>query len=109
MTTGSDILTALVQYTDWFPGESTNQRGGPTGPACPPGTLQSLSSSLLSLGTLGAGSDYASFVHFLGISSMDLAYTYDQVSSLPRHSQYGWDLVRSLSICQVSLSFVSLC
>ncbi|XP_052617235.1 aminopeptidase NAALADL1 isoform X2 [Peromyscus californicus insignis] len=31
-----------------------------------------------SLGTLGAGSDYASFIHFLGISSMDLAYTYDK-------------------------------
>ncbi|XP_052617238.1 aminopeptidase NAALADL1 isoform X4 [Peromyscus californicus insignis] len=34
-----------------------------------------------SLGTLGAGSDYASFIHFLGISSMDLAYTYDKVSA----------------------------
>ncbi|XP_077143856.1 aminopeptidase NAALADL1 [Ranitomeya variabilis] len=29
------------------------------------------------LGTLGAGSDYAPFLHYLGISSMDLAYTYD--------------------------------
>ncbi|KAM4845962.1 aminopeptidase NAALADL1 [Thomomys bottae] len=31
-----------------------------------------------SMGTLGAGSDYAPFIHFLGISSMDLAYTYDR-------------------------------
>lgn len=38
------------------------------------------------MGTLGAGSDYASFIHFLGISSMDLAYTYDRVSSLPHHA-----------------------
>ncbi|KAL4697238.1 hypothetical protein H8959_002936 [Pygathrix nigripes] len=30
-----------------------------------------------SLGSLGAGSDYAPFIHFLGISSMDIAYTYD--------------------------------
>lgn len=35
------------------------------------------------MGTLGAGSDYAPFIHFLGISSMDLAYTYDQVSRHP--------------------------
>lgn len=35
------------------------------------------------LGTLGAGSDYAPFVHFLGISSMDIAYTYDPVSRRP--------------------------
>ncbi|XP_063802202.1 aminopeptidase NAALADL1 [Pseudophryne corroboree] len=28
------------------------------------------------LGTLGAGSDYAPFLHYLGISCMDLAYTY---------------------------------
>lgn len=33
-----------------------------------------------SLGSLGAGSDYAPFVHFLGVSSMDIAYTYDRVS-----------------------------
>ncbi|GAB1302086.1 Aminopeptidase NAALADL1 [Apodemus speciosus] len=36
------------------------------------------------LGTLGAGSDYASFVHFLGITSMDLAYTYDQSKTSAR-------------------------
>nr|XP_060616071.1 aminopeptidase NAALADL1 [Anolis sagrei ordinatus] len=30
-----------------------------------------------SLGSLGAGSDYAPFVHYLGITSMDIAYTYD--------------------------------
>ncbi|XP_040184506.1 aminopeptidase NAALADL1 [Rana temporaria] len=29
------------------------------------------------LGTLGAGSDYAPFLHYLGITCMDLAYTYD--------------------------------
>ncbi|XP_049993358.1 aminopeptidase NAALADL1 isoform X2 [Alexandromys fortis] len=37
-----------------------------------------------SLGTLGAGSDYASFIHFLGISSMDLAYTYDRSKTSAR-------------------------
>uniref|UniRef100_A0A8C8SUE2 Aminopeptidase NAALADL1 n=1 Tax=Pelusios castaneus TaxID=367368 RepID=A0A8C8SUE2_9SAUR len=31
-----------------------------------------------SIGSLGAGSDYASFIHYLGITSMDLAYTYDR-------------------------------
>uniref|UniRef100_A0A8C3IJL4 Aminopeptidase NAALADL1 n=1 Tax=Chrysemys picta bellii TaxID=8478 RepID=A0A8C3IJL4_CHRPI len=31
-----------------------------------------------SLGSLGAGSDYASFIHYLGITSMDIAYTYDR-------------------------------
>ena len=36
-----------------------------------------------SVGTLGAGSDYAPFIHFLGISSMDIAYTYDQVRGNP--------------------------
>uniref|UniRef100_A0A8C3T728 Aminopeptidase NAALADL1 n=1 Tax=Chelydra serpentina TaxID=8475 RepID=A0A8C3T728_CHESE len=30
------------------------------------------------LGSLGAGSDYASFIHYLGITSMDIAYTYDR-------------------------------
>lgn len=39
-------------------------------------------STVLSLGSLGAGSDYASFIHYLGITSMDLAYTYDRVTSL---------------------------
>ncbi|XP_063296910.1 aminopeptidase NAALADL1-like [Pelobates fuscus] len=29
------------------------------------------------LGTLGIGSDYAPFLHYLGITCMDLAYTYD--------------------------------
>ena len=37
-----------------------------------------------SLGTLGAGSDYAAFVHFLGITSMDLAYTYDRSKTSAR-------------------------
>ncbi|XP_051001911.1 aminopeptidase NAALADL1 [Acomys russatus] len=37
-----------------------------------------------SLGTLGAGSDYAAFIHFLGISSMDLAYTYDRSKTSAR-------------------------
>lgn len=27
----------------------------------------------------GAGSDYAAFIHFLGITSMDISYTYDRV------------------------------
>lgn len=42
-----------------------------------------------SLGTLGAGSDYAPFIHFLGISSMDLAYTYDRVSGHTLRPQLG--------------------
>ncbi|XP_078516907.1 aminopeptidase NAALADL1 [Lissotriton helveticus] len=37
-----------------------------------------------SLGTLGAGSDYAPFIHYLGISSMDLAYTYDRSKTTAR-------------------------
>ncbi|XP_061059605.1 aminopeptidase NAALADL1 [Eubalaena glacialis] len=37
-----------------------------------------------SLGTLGAGSDYAPFIHFLGISSMDIAYTYDRSKTSAR-------------------------
>ncbi len=37
-------------------------------------------SSFDSMGYLtGAGSDYAPFVHYLGITSMDIAYTYDSV------------------------------
>uniref|UniRef100_A0A2K6GT91 Aminopeptidase NAALADL1 n=1 Tax=Propithecus coquereli TaxID=379532 RepID=A0A2K6GT91_PROCO len=36
------------------------------------------------LGSLGAGSDYAPFIHFLGISSMDIAYTYDQSKTSAR-------------------------
>lgn len=27
----------------------------------------------------GAGSDYAAFVHYLGITSVDMSYTYDRV------------------------------
>ncbi|XP_006861013.1 PREDICTED: N-acetylated-alpha-linked acidic dipeptidase-like protein [Chrysochloris asiatica] len=37
-----------------------------------------------SLGSLGAGSDYAPFLHFLGISSMDIAYTYDRSKTSAR-------------------------
>ncbi|XP_067604526.1 aminopeptidase NAALADL1 [Pseudorca crassidens] len=37
-----------------------------------------------SLGTLGASSDYAPFIHFLGISSMDIAYTYDRSKTSAR-------------------------
>ncbi|XP_065385482.1 aminopeptidase NAALADL1 isoform X3 [Macaca fascicularis] len=37
-----------------------------------------------SLGSLGAGSDYAPFIHFLGISSMDIAYTYDRSKTSAR-------------------------
>ncbi|KAM8939087.1 aminopeptidase NAALADL1 [Pelodytes ibericus] len=36
------------------------------------------------LGTLGAGSDYAPFLHYVGISCMDLAYTYDRSKSSAR-------------------------
>ncbi|XP_051901141.1 aminopeptidase NAALADL1 [Pristis pectinata] len=36
------------------------------------------------VGTLGAGSDYASFFHYLGISSMDIAYTYDRSATKAR-------------------------
>ncbi|XP_068135152.1 aminopeptidase NAALADL1-like [Hyperolius riggenbachi] len=31
-----------------------------------------------SIGTLGIGSDYAAFLHYLGITCMDIAYTYDR-------------------------------
>ncbi|XP_042294830.1 aminopeptidase NAALADL1 [Sceloporus undulatus] len=37
-----------------------------------------------SLGSLGAGSDYAPFVHYLGITSMDIAYTYDRSKTSAR-------------------------
>ncbi|XP_032735312.1 aminopeptidase NAALADL1 [Lontra canadensis] len=37
-----------------------------------------------SLGSLGAGSDYAPFIHFLGVSSMDIAYTYDRSKTSAR-------------------------
>ncbi|XP_018409813.1 PREDICTED: N-acetylated-alpha-linked acidic dipeptidase-like protein [Nanorana parkeri] len=36
------------------------------------------------LGTLGAGSDYAPFLHYLGITCMDLAFTYDRSKSSAR-------------------------
>ncbi|XP_077315535.1 aminopeptidase NAALADL1 [Lithobates pipiens] len=36
------------------------------------------------LGTLGAGSDYAPFLHYLGITCMDLAYTYDSSKTSAR-------------------------
>ncbi|XP_075043898.1 aminopeptidase NAALADL1 [Mixophyes fleayi] len=36
------------------------------------------------LATLGAGSDYAPFLHYLGITCMDLAYTYDRSKSSAR-------------------------
>lgn len=29
----------------------------------------------------GAGSDYAPFVHYLGITAMDISYTYDRVGT----------------------------
>ncbi|XP_066511158.1 aminopeptidase NAALADL1-like [Hoplias malabaricus] len=32
----------------------------------------------------GAGSDYASFIHYLGISSMDISYTYDRSKTKAR-------------------------
>lgn len=47
------------------------------------------------MGTLGAGSDYASFIHFLGITSMDLAYTYDRVSRVFHITPFPALLVRS--------------
>ncbi|XP_063172754.1 aminopeptidase NAALADL1 [Candoia aspera] len=37
-----------------------------------------------SLGSLGAGSDFAPFVHFLGITAMDIAYTYDRKKTSAR-------------------------
>ncbi|XP_005864278.1 PREDICTED: N-acetylated-alpha-linked acidic dipeptidase-like protein isoform X3 [Myotis brandtii] len=37
-----------------------------------------------SVGSLGAGSDYAPFIHFLGISSLDITYTYDQSKTSAR-------------------------
>ncbi|KAG8438076.1 hypothetical protein GDO86_008675 [Hymenochirus boettgeri] len=36
------------------------------------------------LGTLGAGSDYAPFLHYLGITCMDIAYTYDRQKTSAR-------------------------
>ncbi|XP_025032847.1 N-acetylated-alpha-linked acidic dipeptidase-like protein [Python bivittatus] len=37
-----------------------------------------------SLGSLGAGSDFAPFIHFLGITAMDIAYTYDRKKTSAR-------------------------
>ncbi|XP_015683364.1 N-acetylated-alpha-linked acidic dipeptidase-like protein, partial [Protobothrops mucrosquamatus] len=37
-----------------------------------------------SLGSLGAGSDFAPFIHFLGITAMDIAYTYDRSKTSAR-------------------------
>ena len=54
-----------------------------------PSALQPDHLASRSLGTLGAGSDYAPFIHFLGISSMDIAYTYDRVSGHPSIPQPG--------------------
>lgn len=36
----------------------------------------------------GAGSDYAAFVHYLGIASMDISYTYDRVGKTCRSSHW---------------------
>uniref|UniRef100_A0ACB8G9V6 N-acetylated-alpha-linked acidic dipeptidase-like protein n=1 Tax=Sphaerodactylus townsendi TaxID=933632 RepID=A0ACB8G9V6_9SAUR len=36
------------------------------------------------LGSLGAGSDYAPFIHYLGITSMDISYTYDRSKTSAR-------------------------
>lgn len=87
-TTGSDISTVVARCTAWSPGEpgaATGPRvGGRTGPAASSPNLPSRS-----LGSLGAGSDYAPFIHFLGISSMDIAYTYDRVREHPSVLQLG--------------------
>jgi len=48
----------------------------------------------------GAGSDYAAFVHYLGITSMDIAYTYDRVR--PRKKQH------ELTFSQSDLSYFVL-
>ncbi|KAJ8380662.1 hypothetical protein SKAU_G00014400 [Synaphobranchus kaupii] len=36
------------------------------------------------ISVFGAGSDYAAFIHFLGITSMDIAYTYDRSKTKAR-------------------------
>ncbi|XP_067831848.1 aminopeptidase NAALADL1 [Heptranchias perlo] len=43
-----------------------------------------LHGAIPNMGTLGAGSDYAPFFHYLGISSMDIAYTYDRSKTKAR-------------------------
>lgn len=83
-TTGSDISTVAARCMAWSPGEPRARTGDPGGRAAQQ-PLAHLPSR--SLGSLGAGSDYAPFIHFLGISSMDIAYTYDRVSSTPSVSQ----------------------
>ncbi|KAM4722435.1 aminopeptidase NAALADL1 [Rhinophrynus dorsalis] len=40
--------------------------------------------SIPQMGTLGAGSDYAPFLHYLGITCLDLAYTYDRTKTSAR-------------------------
>ncbi|XP_026573485.1 N-acetylated-alpha-linked acidic dipeptidase-like protein [Pseudonaja textilis] len=37
-----------------------------------------------SLGSLGAGSDFAPFIHYLGITAMDIAYTFDRSKTSAR-------------------------
>lgn len=47
---------------------------------CPPHGCNCFLSTLHRMGYLtGAGSDYAAFVHYLGIASIDMSYTYDKV------------------------------
>lgn len=49
----------------------------------------------------GAGSDYAAFVHYLGITSLDMSYTYDRVG------KKWWRLVfvACVSSCHANVSF----
>lgn len=54
----------------------------------------------------GAGSDYAAFMHYLGISSMDIAYTYDRVR--PRSLDLI-DLIKFLLDCMERNVFLCLC
>uniref|UniRef100_A0A6I8S202 Aminopeptidase NAALADL1 n=1 Tax=Xenopus tropicalis TaxID=8364 RepID=A0A6I8S202_XENTR len=47
------------------------------------------------LGTLGAGSDYAPFLNYLGITCMDISYTYDRNKTSARiypayHTAFDW-------------------
>ncbi|XP_070807615.1 aminopeptidase NAALADL1 [Pituophis catenifer annectens] len=44
----------------------------------------SLHGIIPSLGSLGAGSDFAPFIHYLGITAMDIAYTYDRSKTSAR-------------------------
>uniref|UniRef100_A0A6I8SFN7 Aminopeptidase NAALADL1 n=1 Tax=Xenopus tropicalis TaxID=8364 RepID=A0A6I8SFN7_XENTR len=49
----------------------------------------------LVLGTLGAGSDYAPFLNYLGITCMDISYTYDRNKTSARiypayHTAFDW-------------------